>query len=454
MPLRTRLVILVGLVLLASLVCDTALVAWQAVGSVRTELRAALNVGSQTIRNGFDDLAHSNHARTDLRHLIATFNGNRHVRALLLDDQGRIIATSRLLPSTQPVPDWFRRLIASDPGAVRLAAPRVTGGDAMIVLQADPVNELGEVWRESRDGLLVLGGFALLSALSICAAVERALRPLVSISSTFARISKGDYHVRVPEHGPPELMRVAIGLNLMARRLATVAAQNRRLNERLLTLQAEERADLARNLHDEIGPLLFSVEIATATIERLIDHSCSADISTHARSIHDAVSRMQRHVRAILGRLRPLETIGLAAAVDQLVTFWRGLRPETDFTVSVAIEEDLIDDATKETVYRVIQEAVSNAIRHGAPARVEIAIARDAGDNVRVAVTDDGIGMPADETIGRAPTHFGLIGMRERVAEMAGSLAILRGPGGRGVALVACLPLHDSQLSRNQDVQE
>ena len=143
---------------------------------------------------------------------------------------------------------------------------------ATVILQADPVNELGEVWGESRDAVLVLAVFALLSALLICTAVGRALRPLENLSTAFERIGEGDYHGTLPEHGPPELARLATGFNRMTQRLAMAAAQNRRLNERLLTLQAEERADLARDLHDEVGPMLFAVDMTAATIERLVEH--------------------------------------------------------------------------------------------------------------------------------------------------------------------------------------
>ena len=139
MPLRMRLIALVGLVLLASLACGSVLVGWHAANSVQTELRAALDVGANTIRNGFDDLLRSDNRAADLRHLVATFDGNRHVRATLLDAKDQPVATSTLFVPTQAVPGWFRRLIASDPGAVRLPVPPARdGGSAVIVLQADP----------------------------------------------------------------------------------------------------------------------------------------------------------------------------------------------------------------------------------------------------------------------------------------------------------------------------
>ena len=233
-----------------------------------------------------------------------------------------------------------------------------------------------------------------------------------------------------------------------------VAAQNRRLNERLLKLQAEERADLARDLHDEIGPLLFAVNMTAATIERLAGTDRDVDIPVHARSIHETVGRIQRRVRAILGRLRPLQNMELKTAIDRVVTFWGSRRPDVAFTVMVTVQDDRIDDDMRETIYRVIQEGMSNAIRHGAPTRVQVTIAHDGDDVIRVEVADDGVGMPADGKLEREPTQFGLKGMRERIMAMAGSLSIQRGHDGRGLALVVRLPCMKSPQYRNQDALE
>jgi two-component system, NarL family, sensor histidine kinase UhpB len=321
-------------------------------------------------------------------------------------------------------------------------------------LQPDPINEISEVWAQSRDAVLVLTGFALLSATLICAVVGHALRPIDDLSAAFQRIGKGNYYGKVPEEGPPELARLASGLNLMTQQLAVAATQNRRLNERLLTLQAEERAELARDLHDEIGPLLFAVSMTAATIERLAGSDRRDDIPAHVRAIHDAVGRMQRHVQAILGRLRPIRAVGLQAAIEQLAAFWRSRRSDITFIAAIAVKEDQADDDLKETIYRIVQEGVSNAIRHGKPTRVEIAVAHVGDDLVRVEVADDGVGMAADGTAGRDPTQLGLVGMRERVMAMAGSLSVQRGGNGRGLTLVACLPWVNSQQSSKVKVPE
>lgn len=454
MPLRVRLIALISLVLLLALACGSVLVGWQAASSVRTELRAALDVGSKTIRNGIDELVRTDDRDGELRHLVATFNGNRHVRAMLLDAQDRPVAVSELFAPTETVPGWFRHLIAENPDAVRIPILPPRDSESAIVLQPDPENEIGEVWGESRDAVLVLAGFALLSALLICVVVGRALRPLENLSIAFEQLGKGGYYGEVPGAGPPELMRLVSSFNDMTQRLAMAAVQNRRLHEQLLTLQAEERADLARDLHDEVGPLLFAVNMTAATIEQHVAVRRWDDIPAHVRSINDAVAQMQRHIRAVLGRLRPIRTIGLETAIRRLVAFWQSRRPGIDIGVEISVEEVRIGDDLKDTIYRVVQEGLSNAIRHGRPARVQIVIADDDADGIRVEVTDDGIGIAADSTTGRDPTQLGLIGMRERVMAMAGSLSIQHDRNGKGLALIARLPLVNSLQAPDADAPE
>ena len=209
MPLWARLIALIGLVLLVSLAGGSVLVAWQAANSVPTELRAALDVGTKTIRNGITELTGTDDQAAAMRHLVATFNGNRHVRATLVDAGGQQLAASELFAPTQPAPGWFRDLIADEPSVVRVPVPRAADGGGAIILRTDPINEVGEVWAQSRDTMLVLAGFAMLSAVLICTVVGRALRPLENLANAFDQIGNGDYHRRVPEDGPPELRRLA-----------------------------------------------------------------------------------------------------------------------------------------------------------------------------------------------------------------------------------------------------
>jgi two-component system sensor histidine kinase UhpB len=118
------------------------------------------------------------------------------------------------------------------------------------------------------------------------------------------------------------------------------------------------------------------------------------------------------------------------------VAFWRDRHPAIDFALDVAEEEeDGPSEAVRSTVCRIVQESLCNAVRHGAPGRIEISVTREGADMV-VQVVDDGVGPGAGGVI----PGFGLVGMRERVRAQAGTLAIAARGSGSGLAVTARLP--------------
>jgi two-component system sensor histidine kinase UhpB len=146
---------------------------------------------------------------------------------------------------------------------------------------------------------------------------------------------------------------------------------------------------------------------------------------------------LQRLVRDILGRLRPTELLdlGLAAAIAELTAFWSARHPAIRFVVDIADDEVLAaDEETRETLYRVVQEGLNNAVRHARPDRIEIEVGRAGEAEVFAKVSDDGA--PGGQTNGAG---FGLIGMRERVSAANGSLSIVKGDHG-GWTVTARLP--------------
>ena len=243
--------------------------------------------------------------------------------------------------------------------------------------------------------------------------------------------------MRVEHAGPPELVRLAQGFNAMAERLDAACARNIRLAEQVLTLQEEERADLARDLHDEVGPFLFAVNLDAASIERAAASGRIAEVPERAHAIREAVGHMQRHVRAMLHRLRPASPVaaGLGPALGNLVAFWRARQPEIDFAINVSVDEDGLGDPTIAAIYRLVQEGLSNAVRHGRPHRIEIAVGSADPGEVIVRVADNGSGLAASSTPG-----FGVTGMRERVEGLGGTLQVGADKNGKGLVLTARFP--------------
>src|ERR1700733_6143077 len=341
MSLRVRLITSIVLVLLISLCVGGLVAGWHAIRSVRTELQAALSVGTQTLRNGIDDLSGGHDLQAELGRLVHMFDGDRHLRAVLRDREGQPRVTSTTARVAK-VPAWFVSLLAPSIRPVR----RDVGAGNVITVETDPRNEIGEVWTQLQDDLVAVGLCCGLSILLVSLVVGRALRPLDRLSAALASLGSGEYTVRVEQAGPPELLRLGRGFNAMAEQLSASQARNLRLNEQLLTLQEEERTELARDLHDEVGPFLFAVHLDAASIEQAVLSDRIADVIDRAHAIREAVGHMQRHVRAMLHRLRSVSPVegGLAPALDNLVAFWRARQPTIRYSIDVSVDEDGIGD--------------------------------------------------------------------------------------------------------------
>ena len=226
----------------------------------------------------------------------------------------------------------------------------------------------------------------------------------------------------------------------MAAQLAGTTDRNRLLTEQLLTIQDEERADIARDLHDEIGPHLFGVNMDAQMIMQLNEAGRHDAVTEQVQSIKAAVGHMQRQVRDLLGRLRPTSVteFGLRAAISDLVRFWEARRPDIVFDWAVTDEDDLFPEAVKEAAYRIVQEAANNAVRHGNPKTIRIAVEVEDRSDVLVTVLDDGVNPGAQ----RESSGLGLLGMRERTTALGGSLTFGRTAGAVGWSVIARLPLH------------
>ncbi|HEX4739936.1 MAG TPA: histidine kinase [Caulobacteraceae bacterium] len=447
MSLRLRVVAAVVLLLLTGSVVGVALAGWQARQVLREELVAAVAGGRLTAIGAFQSLPRSDDPARDLARLVASFDGGRHLEARLVADDGTAVATSQPIP-VRPAPSWFAALFDPDLASARLTVP--APGYRALVLMPVAANDVAALWSEFLDLVAVLGGSIALGAALVWLTVGRALRPLAEFSAAFVRIGSGDYAAKVREAGAPELARLGRGVNDMAARLGAMQARTHRLEAHIATLQDEERADLARDLHDEIGPHLFAVNVDAAMARRLVDEGETGHALGRLRAIEEGVGHMQRLVRDILSRLRPTQLVelGLAAAVGELVAFWAARHPDIEFRVDVPDDDDLgIGAEARETLYRIVQEALNNAVRHGRPAHVTVGIARDPDGEVVARVADDGAGGAAPEGAG-----FGLMGMRERVAAARGRLDIAR--GARGWTVTARLPAAAQPFEPADELEE
>lgn len=446
MPLRRRLFALVALVLGACLLVGGALTYWAGLRKIELEMSSAIAVGSSAVTDALSSIETSGDPATQLVRTVQAFDGDRHLIARLVGTDGTVKSVSRLKPPVDPPPAWLYRLLEGKIHTRTFALPPSLQSLGSITLEADPHNEVGEVWEDLQLKFLIISGFCGVVLALIYASLGRALKPLEDFSAALNRVGEGDYSVHVAEEGPEDLNLIYRAFNRMAARLQAAEEQNQRLNEQLSTVQEEERSEIARDLHDEIGPFLFAVDVDAQSIPLLLARDATDDVASRAGAIRQSVQHMKLHLRAILSRLRPAMLIdqGLTHAIEHLVAFWRTRRPGIAFHTD--IDDTRFPAHIEEAAFRILQEGTSNAVRHGKPSKIGLTANRTPGGALRIVVSDDGTGIAAT-----AKRGFGLVGMRERAAALNGTLEVTASSEEKGVMLIAEIPLPPERRAKTDD---
>lgn len=231
-------------------------------------------------------------------------------------------------------------------------------------------------------------------------------------------------------------LRVLEGRSEEQRAFAEEAERRMRtLSQQIVATQEEERRKLSRELHDQVGQMLTGLRMSLGRAERGSVGDRVTPALSDARGIVDDLTMM---VRDLALGLRPsmLDDLGLAPALEWL---GRDVTRRCGLPVAVSVDARVNDlpDAHRTCAYRVVQEALTNVVRHARATRAEVVVTRDGG-RVLIEVRDDGIGMPGGADGDRA--GLGLRGMEERVKELAGSLHV-SSRRGVGTTITIHLPI-------------
>jgi len=251
--------------------------------------------------------------------------------------------------------------------------------------------------------------------------------------------------VRLPQPHARELAAIADHFNALALALETVRAENLRLNRRLITAQDDERRRTALELHDEVGPCLFGLKanassIASATGD--LPQQARQTVSARLRDILSIIEHLQAINRSMLDRLRPMALghVPLEEMLGQLIHERSRQHPQISFSFTAENLQRSYGDSIDLTVYRCIQESLTNAIRHAQAKHVSVDLSHvDA--RLALTVRDDGCGMKPGKSAG-----FGIRGMQERVEGLGGRYRVESEPG-RGTSVHIAIPLVEPRNS-------
>jgi two-component system sensor histidine kinase UhpB len=221
--------------------------------------------------------------------------------------------------------------------------------------------------------------------------------------------------------------------------------ESRLLTQHISNVQENERRSLARELHDELGQCLTAIK-TDAVLIRNRSHKRDTKISDSAQAIIDVASHIYDVVHHMLSRLRPtpLDDLGLILTLQGAISTWQKRQPNIHFELNIKGPLDNLSETMNMTVYRIIQESITNAVRHAKASLIVITI-HNANDNGQLImnIADDGKGMVIKDFY--SDVDFGILGMRERIQSMDGKFKLVSNPG-EGVNIQVSIPIQAKNI--------
>jgi two-component system, NarL family, sensor histidine kinase UhpB len=444
LSLRSRINLLLALVLTLGLAVNVLRLVLEAAPRVQAEDQSVTRLAREFVETMVTGLNEAPDPQARLAQIIQDLKRLRHVSITRQDDQAATSSTADEGEDARSVPAWFVALVHPEKTSVSVPIS-IHGQSSALVITSLPNDEISEIWDGIVTQLEVGSAVAVVLFIVTMLVIGRALAPLEALTQAMTRLEAGHYDARVEPCGAPELAAICTRLSHLAMTLGESVEERRRLAERAVSLQDLERKEIARELHDEFGPYLFALRAHAGALKRLAEVPApSADeLRKHGSAILEQVNELQQLTRRILEKLRPigLAELGLREALAALLRLWNESHPDVAIETTISPSLGEIGETADLTIYRVVQEALTNVFRHAGATEVNVSIApaarpvgvREARDYALVRVCDNGRGLRSDHKVG-----LGLTGMRERLLALGGTLTVASGEG--GVTIEATVP--------------
>lgn len=372
----------------------------------------------------------------------------RHLKVDFYDINGRLRESNRahrLAHAGEDPPAWFVKLldissVLNEPKRKNIILSGRFVGE--LVITPDPSYELREIWEDTSWLLAIIGIFGVSVLRFIYYVVGSTFKPVKQIIFGLNQIERGQYESRLPKFEQLELSEISEKFNRMANALEQSIRNNHQLTQQIIHLQEEERKKLARDLHDEIGQYLTAVHIDASAMVAASKLSAAQE---SAQAIARITRQMMFTIQDILSRLRPrvLDELGLNLALAELIHHWRDRN--RGIVVAHAIPSQLLqtNESVSVTVYRILQECLTNISKHASAQHVKIDI-KESSDGLSLSIEDDGLGFDPS-----APNRgYGLAGMQERVEGLMGTMDIMSQPGAGTRIKVHFNPLASNHMDK------
>jgi two-component system sensor histidine kinase UhpB len=445
LSLRARINLLLALVLTIGLAINIARLVLEAGPRVQAEDQSVIRLAREFVETIVAGLNEAPDPDARLNQIVHDLSRLRHVSITRQDDAaGKVADRAGENGDPRSPPAWFVALVHPEKTSVSVPIS-IHGKPGSLVITSHPDDEMAEIWDGIVTQLEVGSAIAVALFLITMLVVGRALAPLQALSQAMTKIEAGFYDARVEPGGAPELAAICTKLNHLAATLGDAVEDKRQLAERAVSLQDMERKEIARELHDEFGPYLFALRAHAGALMRLSDFQepDANALRKHGGAILEQVNALQQFNRRILEKLRPvgLAELGLREALGALLRLWGESHPDVTIDTSLSHSLDDAGETADLTIYRIVQEALTNVFRHAGATSVNVTIEpaeqptgmHGSRGCARVRISDNGRGLGPDHKLG-----LGLTGMRERILALGGTLSIASDD--RGVTVEAIVP--------------
>ncbi len=443
MSLRVRLNVLITLLFISLFIFSSFYIISNARKAVQFEVESTAKLALKLIQIALSPGSSEEDEKKQIK-LLQGLSELDQTRHLYIDIQS---PTSVLSPSKKinvidnaNAPEWFVRLVQPPPTEIRQWFYNPMVAPTGVIIRADPTDEIDETWYEVRSILILLFTFIILANLLLYIAIGKYLSPIDTILEGLSGIEKGHYQLELPRFRLPELDRISQQFNHMAKVLLDSKAKNKFLTQRTLEIQEEERRHLSQELHDELGQTITAIKAVAVAISNN-DNPDKSQIDSSVKTIVQYSDHIYQVARNMMHRLRPsvLDELGLIKALQNMIDEWNAMQDDIFCHFSFSDIPPNLTESLKISLFRIIQESLTNALKHSRASQVSISMNRfisDGVESISLVIEDDGVGLDESKTM----SGLGLPGMKERI-EMNGGVFQLSSEKNKGIKIQINVPV-------------
>ncbi|AFJ01436.1 sensory box histidine kinase [Methylophaga frappieri] len=443
MSLRGLINVRIIITVLLIIIVGGLLTVWQARKAVEREVDSSFNLALQMIDLGFSHLSRSSLSEFDWLRQVSTIQKIRHINISIVNDMGEEVEWFQedVLRDSQKIPpDWFVNLVINDYPQAEYNIQLADGRNKKMIIRADPIDEIEEAWGESQSYFWSVVAMMGVIFLAINVVFNSMLRTVHSIVIGLRRVESGQYGKKLPNFQISEFDVIASEINNLTDALQAARDSNQALARHTMHIQENERRNLSRELHDEMGQSLTAIKAMAVTNRK--------ETANHVQ-ISDSMIEICTHlsgvVRSMMRTLHPLSLtdLGLGATLSDMVNESRRRYPALKINLQYDHRLDAIPHELAIHVYRIVQESLTNVVRHANATHIWIQVIKEGETStprVVMRIKDDGQGKSIDE---KQP-GFGILAMRERVENMGGRFRFESVPN-QGASVQAWMPIDEKQ---------